>query len=195
MTSTFDRQLAPCARNGIFMRPAPVATGNSSPPIPRTIGGKSAPDRMREHETPVASPKPLIANEDREASLQLRDRLSKADRERKRIRHAFFLMATLFILALAGLSYCALLAPQVFFNPEHFITTSLSFLGLASLIAQLEFFGYLLWHRSAVNRLHKELRRRVRLLVESQLRASLPQSLSAGICHEPGSTLASAPVE
>jgi hypothetical protein len=148
---------------------------------------------MLEHKTQAAFLKALIAYEDGEASRRLRDSLAQADRERKRLRHALFLMVTLFILALSGLSYCALLLPQIFPNPGHFVTKSLSFLGLASLIAQLEFFGYLLWHRFAVSRLHKECRRRVLLLVESQLKASLRRGPGADTCQEPEPGLASAP--
>jgi hypothetical protein len=193
MISTFDRQLAPCARNGLSVRPPPVAMGNSSPPIPRATGGKSAPDRVVEHQSQTAFLKALIAYEDGEESRQLRDSLAKADRERKCLRHAILLMVALFIVSLAGLSYCALLLPQGFYSPRHFITMGLSVLGLASLISQLEFLGYLVWHRGAVNRLHKECRRRVLLLVESQLTASLRRSLSADPGRELGSTLASAP--
>ena len=193
MTSTFDRQMAPCARNGLSVRPPPVATGASSPPIPRATDVKAALDRKLEHETEVAFLKALIALEDGEESRQLRASLTKADRERKRICHAMLLMVALFILSLAGLGYCALLLPQGVFNPTRFVTTSLSVLGLASLISQLEFFGYLLWHRIAMNRLHKECRRRVLLLVESRHGASLSPSPSADICEEPGSTLARGP--
>jgi hypothetical protein len=173
------------------VRPPPVATGASSPPIPRATGVKAAPDRKLEHETEAAFLKALIALEDGEESRQLRVSLTRAERERKRICHAMLLMVALFILSLAGLSYCALLLPQGFFNPTRFVTMSLSVLGLASLISQLEFFGYLLWHRTAMNHLHKECRRRVLLLVESRHSASLSSSPSADICEEPGSTLAS----
>jgi cytochrome c biogenesis protein CcdA len=134
---------------------------------------------MLKHETQAALLKALIALEDGEESRQLRASLTKADRERKRICHAMLLMATLFILSLAGLGYCVLLLRQTIYNPTHFVTTSLSVLGLASLISQLEFFGYLLWHRVRVGRLHKECRRRVLLLAESQLSASPRRSLSA----------------
>ena len=172
MTSTFDRQIAPCARNGHSVRPPPVATRASSPPIPRAIWHKPAPDHTLEHETQAAFLKALIAYEDGEASRQLRDSLAKAERERKCIRHALFLMVTLFILSLAGLSYCVLLPPPGFYKFTHFVTMSLSVLGLASLMCQLGFFGYLLLHRSGVDRLHKECRLRVLLLVEPLLSAS-----------------------
>ena len=180
MTSTFDRQIAPCARNGHSVRPPPVATRASSPPIPRAIWDKPAPDRMLEHETQAAFLKALIAYEDGEASRQLRDSLAKAERERKCIRHALFLMVTLFILSLAGLSYCVLLPPPGFYKFTHFVTMSLSVLGLASLMCQLGFSGYLLLHRSGVDRLHKECRRRILRLVEPQLSASLRPSPGIG---------------
>jgi hypothetical protein len=171
MRSDFENQLEPCARIGLHTPPAPVAEGNTSPPIPRPIYDKSAPARALEHKTQATFLKELIAIDDSEASLQLQDRLAKADRESRCIVRALFLMVTLFILSLAGLSYCALLLPQIFSNSTHVVTKSLSVLGLASLISQLEFFGYLLWHRFAMSRLHKECRHRALLLVQSRLRA------------------------
>ena len=109
-----------------------------------------------------------------EENRQLRDSLAKADRERKSICNVMLLMVVLFMLSLAGLGYCALLLPQGVFNPARLRHHELERLeGLASLIAQLEFSGYLLWHRIAVNRLHKECRRRGLLLVETQFNASL----------------------
>jgi hypothetical protein len=173
MTSAFDRQLAPCAINGHCMRAQPVATRAPSPPTPRAIGVKAALARKVEHETQAAFLNALIALEDGEESRQLRDSLVKADRERKRICHAMLLMVAPFILSLAGLGYCALLLPQGVFNPTHFVTSVLSILGLAAVIAQIEFSGYLLWHCIAVKRLHKECRRRVLVLVETQFSASL----------------------
>jgi hypothetical protein len=147
---------------------------------------------MLEHETQAAFLKVLIAYEAGEASLRLRDDLAKAERERKCIRRAILLTVMLFILSVSGLSYCALLLPHVYSNPSHFATVILSVLALASLICQLEFFGYLLWHRVAANRLLKECRRRVLLLAEPRLRASLRGSPSVDLCQEAGSTVTSA---
>jgi hypothetical protein len=192
MTSNFSRQIEPCPRNGLYVRSLPAPKGNSAPPIPRAAYDQSAPDGKLDHKTQATFLKALIAHEAGEASLRLRESLAKADREWKRIRHALFLMVTLLILALAGLCYCALLLPQIYSSPGHFVTKSLSFLGLASLIALLELLGYLLWHRFAVSRLHKECRRWVLLLVEPQLRASLRRGPGVDTCQEPESTLASA---
>jgi hypothetical protein len=181
MTSTFYRQLAPCARNVHSVWPPPVATHNSSPAVSRTIGGKAALDRKLGHETQAASLKAPIALEDGEESRQLRDGLAKAARERKHICQAILLMMALFMLSLAGLGYCALLLPHGGFNPTHFATLVFSILGLASLIAQLELFGYLLWHRIAVNHLHKKCRRRVLLLAEPQLSAPVSPNPAASL--------------
>ncbi len=148
---------------------------------------------MRVHETQAAFLKVLIAHEDGEASLQLRESLAKADRESKRIRQTLFLMVMFFVLAVAGLGYCAVLLPQVFSNPTHWVILSLSVLALASLIAQVECLGYLLWHRLAENRLHKECRRRVLLLLEARLKDSLRQSPGVDSRQEPGGTMESAP--
>lgn len=183
MKGTFYEQLRPCARNGHVVSP-PVAKGNSTPLPPRATSDESAPLRMLEHETQAEFLKRLIAYEDGEESRLLQARLAKADRESKRICHALLLMAILFMLSLAGLGYCASLLPQIFLNPTHLVTKSLSALVLASLIAELEFFGYLLWHRRAVSRLQKECQRRILLLVEPQLR-----SAGVDISEEPSPTL------
>jgi hypothetical protein len=180
MTSAFDRQLAPCAGNSHSVRRPPVATRVPAPLIPRAIGGKAALARKLEHETQAAFLETLVALEEGEESLQLQDSLAKADRELAGIRQALFLMVAIFILSLVGLTYCTVLLPQRLYHPTHFVTMSFSILGLASLIAQLEFSGYLLWRRMAVNRLHKECRRRVLLLVEAQLSASPRPSPDAG---------------
>jgi hypothetical protein len=147
---------------------------------------------MQEHETQAAFLQRLIAYEDGEASLQLQGSLAKADRESKRIRHAMILMVTLFALSLAGLGYCLALLPWGFSSPTLLVTKCLYVLGLASLISQVELFGYLLWQRFTANRLHKECRRRVLLLVESKLKASPVRNPGTDICQEPGFAIASA---
>jgi hypothetical protein len=193
MKDNSNLQSEPCAKFDYSMRPSSVAEGNGSPLIPREICDTSPPNRKLEHETQADFLKALIAYEDNEVNLELRSSLAKADREGKYIRYALFSMATLFILSVAGLVYCAVLLPQVFANPTHFVTKGLSVLVLASLISQFEFVGYMLWQRSAVNRLHKECRRRVLLLVESQLSASLRRGLGVGISRELGSAIGSVP--
>jgi hypothetical protein len=170
MISDFGRQMEPCARKAVSVPQPPAAPVNSAPLIPPATRDKSAPAWTLEHETQAAFLKALIAYEDGEASRQLRESLAKAERESTFIRRAISLMVILFLLSLAGLAYCAQLLPQIFGKPTHFVTTSLCILGLVSLISQLEFGVYLVWHRFAVDRLHKECRRRVLLLVESQIR-------------------------
>jgi hypothetical protein len=177
MTSRFYKQFETCARS---TAPLPhIEKGDYSPLIPRPIRDEVPADRRLEHKQETVFLKALIAHEEGEASLQLQDNLAKAARERKCLRRAMFLMVTLFLLSLAGLGFCALWLPHVFSDPTALATKSLIILGLASLISQLEFFGYLLWHRIALNRLHKECRLRVLHLVESRIRASLRRSPAA----------------
>ena len=195
MRTDFENQLEPCVRIGVCMPPSPAAEGNTSPLIPGPICDNSAPGCVLEHKTETSFLKELIAIDNSEANLQLRDSLAKADRENRFIVRAIILMVTLFIVSLAGLSYCALLVPQVFYNSTHLATKSLSVLGLASLIAQLEFFGYLFWHRFAVIRLHKECRHRALLLVQSRLRASLHLHRVGDSGRESGFTSASTTVQ
>jgi hypothetical protein len=124
------------------------------------------------HKKAGAFLKALLMDLSTEERLQLYDRLDKAEREEKCIRHAVFLMVVLLMISVAGLAYCALLLPEVFRNPTHILMRSLSVLGLGSLIAQVVFLGYLLWHRIGVTRLHKECRRLVLALARSQLKAA-----------------------
>jgi len=86
----------------------------------------------------------------------------------------------LFMLSLAGLVYCAILQPRVFRNPGHLVMRSLCYLGLGSLISQGAFMGYLLWHRVAARRLHRECRRLVLALAQSQLKGFTAPVLAGG---------------
>ena len=132
MKGNSSLQSEPCAKFDHSLRPFSVAKSNGSPLIPREICDKSAPNRKLEHETQADFLKALIAFEDNEVNLQLRSSLAKADREGKCIRYALFSMATLFILSVAGLVYCAVLLPRVFADPTHLVTKGLSVLVLAS---------------------------------------------------------------
>ncbi len=126
-----------------------------------------------EHRNSGAFLKALIQHLGSEQHRQLLAELAEANREDKCIRRAVFLMVVLLMFSVAGLGYCAILEPEVFRNPEHPLTQSLSVLGLGSLISQLLFLAYLLWHRLfAVTRLHREGRRLILALALSRLNAS-----------------------
>ena len=113
--------------------------------------------------------KVLLAQEGSPESLRLHDRLTRADRATKCIQRAMFLAGALFILSLAALSYCAFLPHDLFSDRTHFAIKSLTFVGLTSLISEVEFLGYRLWHRISVNRLQEECHRLLLPLVGSQL--------------------------
>ena len=185
MSSDFDQQSGTPVRANRTVLPAPAAKRKWPPHVPDAISAKTISDRILEHETEAAFLKELIAIDDNEATRQLRDGLAKAARESKCIRRAIVLMLTIFCLSVAGLGYCALLLPQIFFNPTHLVTRSLSFLGLVALISELEFLACLLWHRLTVNRLHKECRRQVLVLAESRLRDFMRRSPGADPAQEP----------
>jgi hypothetical protein len=146
------------------------AEPNPSPPTPDPLDGKPMLDRAMEHQTEHAFLKRLIEHDASEESRQLQDSLAQAERDERCIRRAMFLMAVLFMLSLAGLSYCAILLPDVFRNPEQLVMRSLGYLGLGSLISLGVFLGYLLWHRVIVRRLRRECRRLVLALARSQLK-------------------------
>lgn len=115
---------------------------------------------------------------------QLCESLVKAEREGKCIHRAMFLMVVLLLSSLAGLAYCALLLPDVFRSPSNLLIRSLLVLGLSSLISQVIFLGYLVWHRAVVTRLHEECRRLVLSLTQSQLKALSAPSLGAPLPGE-----------
>ena len=168
MRITFDSQLEPCVGNGLSGPPPQDARSNPSPPTPDTLDGKPRLNRMLERNTEHAFLKVLIAHDTSNESRQLQNRLTETEREHKCIRRAAFLMVVLFMLSLAGLSYCAILLPEVFRNPGHIVMRGLYDLGLGSLISQVAFLGYLLWHRANVSRLHRECR--LLVLVKSPLK-------------------------
>lgn len=170
------------------------AEPDPSPPTPNPMDGKPLLGHMKEHTTEQAFLKLLIAHDASEESRQLQDGLAQAERDERCIRRAIFLMTVLFMLSLAGLGYCAILLPDVFRNPSHLAMRSLCYLGLGSLISQGAFMGYLLWHRVAARRLHRECRRLVLVLARSQLRVPAASSLAIHVdTHSPSGFLRSSP--
>ena len=128
------------------------------------VAGMSLAKKMTEHAFLRRLVEPQVSDESR----QLQDSLVQAEKDERCIRRAMFLMTVLFLLSLAGLGYCALLLPDIFGNPDHFVMRGLGYLALGALISQGLFFGYLLWHRMAVRRLHRECRQMALALTASQ---------------------------
>jgi hypothetical protein len=123
----------------------------------------------------------LLLPLDCEKRRQLFDNLATVERDAKCIHRAVVLMVVLLLLSVAGLGYCALLLPEVFYDPTHLLMRSLSVLLLGSFISQAVCLGYLLWHRTVVTRLHVECRRVILALARSQFEASGISSLAIGI--------------
>ena len=137
--------------------------------------------QMTAHKKPGAFLKALLLHLDREERCRLDARLVAAEREAKCIHRAVFLMVVLLMVSVAGLSYCAILLPEVFHNPTHLLMRSLSVLGLGALISQGVFLGYLLWHRTVVTRLHEECRRLVLALAQTQFKVPAVPSLAVPV--------------
>ena len=112
-----------------------------------------------ERMTKGTSLKVRLAHEGSAVSLQLHDRLMKVERDTRYILRAVFLAAVFFLLSVAGLAYCVLLRPEIFYDSAHFLVKILSFMCLASLITEVEFLGLQLSHQRLVHRLHQEGRR------------------------------------
>jgi hypothetical protein len=141
--------------------------------------------QMTAHKKAGTFLKALLLHLDREERHRLYDNLAKVEREGKCIRRAVFLMVVLLLLSVAGLGYCALLLPEVFRTPTHVLMRTLSVLGLGSLISQIVFLGYLLWHRTAVTRLHEECRRLVLALAQSQLKTPVAPNSAVQVQTQP----------
>lgn len=118
---------------------------------------------MTAHKQPGTFLKVLVRHLKREERRPLGDELAQAERAEKCIRRAVFLMIVLLLGSVAGMAYCAILLPEVFHDPNHLLMRSWFVLGLGSLISQVVFLGYLLWHRTTVTRLRGECRRPVLL--------------------------------
>ncbi len=153
-------------------------------PTLKTPDPQPALDALIEHRTELTFLKRLIVHDASEASRQLQNGLLKAERDETCILRAMSLMAVLFVLALAGLGYCAILLPDIFRDPEHVVMRGLGYLGLGSLISQGVLLGYLLWHRITVGRLRRECRRLVLALAQTQL--SPPAAADLADAQSPG---------
>jgi hypothetical protein len=123
-------------------------------------------DPLSERNTEHAFLQRVIAQDAGEEGRQLQDRLAQAEHHDQYLRRALFLMGLLIMLSLAGLGYCAILLPGIFCDPTHVVIRSLRYLGVASLVSWVGFFGDFLWHRTAVGRLHRECQRQVLALAE-----------------------------
>jgi len=193
MRITFDSQLKPGGGNGRLLPLPPDVKSNHSPPTPGTKSEKPALDCKMARKTERAFLRQLLAHDTSEESRQLQDGLAQADRDEKCLRRAVFLMVVLFLLSVAGLSYCAILLPEVFSNPRHFVLRSLCDLGLGSLISQVAFLGYLLWHRAIVSRLHGECRLLALALAQSQFNVGTAPILAVAFPGQSAGGSGSAP--
>ncbi|HEY5909965.1 MAG TPA: hypothetical protein VJA21_05110 [Verrucomicrobiae bacterium] len=102
--------------------------------------------------------KPLIAEDSHRENHPLQDRLTQTVRDERCIRRAVFLTVILCMLSLAGLSYCAILLPEILYDFRNRVFQTLCGLGLGSLASLVAFLGYLLWKRAVVSRLQGKCR-------------------------------------
>ena len=173
-----DRQLMPGTGKGLITSSVPNDQSESSQLISRTIDRRPDLNRTIRHKTEHGFLKALIAHDTSEVGSRMRDSLGKAEDDGKCIGRALFLVVGLFLLCLAGLGSCALFEPEIFRNSKHIVMRGLCVLGLASLMSQVGFLGYLLWNRTVVSHLHQECRRLVLARLESQFKAP-PDSIPA----------------
>ena len=181
MNITTDSQWNPCATNGV---PEPVPQDMRSrplPPTPESADGKPMLDFTMERNTEHAFLRLLIAHDTSKESQQLQHNLAQTKRDEKCICRAVFVMVILSILSLAGVSYGAILLPEVLWKSNYHVLQSLCYLGLGSLISLVVFLGYLLGNRAVVSRLHGECRLRVLAVAKSQFKGGTIPTRAVGL--------------
>ncbi len=178
MNIATESQWRGCAAND---RTEPVYQDVRSSPVPPTpdiAGRKPTLNFTMERNTERAFLKLLIAHDTSKESRQLQHSLAQTERDERCIRRAVFLVVILFILSLVGVSYCAILLPEVLWKSNYHVLQSLCYLGLGSLISLVVFLGYLLWNRAVVSRLHGECRLRVLAVAKSQFKGGAAPTLA-----------------
>jgi hypothetical protein len=131
-----------------------------------------------EHEKETAFLRRCIRYDESASGRQLDERIAQVQRDECCLRRASSLMVLVGLLALAGLSYAAILLDdfpvRMSVFTSRFAINILCTLGIGSLICLLAFTGLGLVYRRELNRRREECRRLVTKLLETHL--SEPES-------------------
>ncbi len=110
----------------------------------------------------------LILHGDSTERNSLLQRMANAERDEHSCRCALVLVLILSLISLSAVCYGAVLLPDFFHGGSKVVMKFFCGLGLASMICSVVFCGCWLWYRSILNRLHRESRRFLLGILESQ---------------------------
>lgn len=134
----------------------------------------------------------LILHGDSAERDSLLQRMAKAEKDEHSSRCALILVIVLSLISLSAVCYGAVLLPDFFHGASHKIIKFFCMLGLASIICSAVFSACWLWYRGVLNRLHRDSRRFLLGILESQSRpgrGSLTSILSTGRSANSGETV------
>jgi len=114
----------------------------------------------------------LILHGDSAERDALLERMAKAEQDEHSSRCALILVIVLSIVSLSAVCYGAVLLPDFFSGTTHRAIKFFCMLGLASIICSVVFTGCWLWYRGVLNRLHRDSRRFLLGILESQSRSN-----------------------
>ena len=123
---------------------------------------------IKEHARQMAFLQTLILLAEPAEGQRLIERLEKAAREERCIRHAIYWVILIAALSFSILCYAAVLLPEFFARAS---STALVFSGgcVGSLISLMVFLVFWFWYRQASHPLHEECRRFVVRVMETRL--------------------------
>jgi hypothetical protein len=123
---------------------------------------------IKEHERQIAFLQTLIILAEPAEGQRLIERLQKAGREERSIRHAIYWVVLIAALSFSTLCYAAVLLPEFFARAS---SMALVFSGgcVGSLISLTVFLLFWFWYRQTSHPLHEECRRFVVRGMETRL--------------------------
>jgi hypothetical protein len=136
-------------------------------------------DVMKNHRSQTDFIRALILHGNSAERDTLLDRMAKAEQDEHSSRCALILVIVLSILSTSAVCCGAVLLPDFFRGTSHRVFQFFCLLGLASLICSVVFSGCWLWYRGVLNRLHRESRRFLLGILESQSKPSRTSLISA----------------
>ncbi len=129
---------------------------------------------MRDHHNQTEFLKHCLGYDESARCRELRQQISRIQRDGRCVRRAVWLMAALTALALAGLGYPAIMLANFPYSAPQTIVNLFCALGVASLISLLAFVILGMVYRKMLDQRREECRRLVIKLLASRLGSPLP---------------------
>jgi hypothetical protein len=143
---------------------------------------------MRDHHQQTEFLKHCLGYGDSAGCQELRQEITRLQRDADCVRRAAWLMAVFMALAFTGFAYATILMENFPYSAPPFIVSLLCAVGVGSLVSLLAFVGLGLVYRQRLDKRREECRRMVAKLLESRLGnpAAAPRPQSAVSDVSPG---------